>query len=328
MKPTDALQRVARLITILNLARSHTGPKPLGRQAFAEACACHPRTIQRDLEVLDEAGLPLTYDRASQTYQLGSSDWNLPTLPLSAEDTVALALARALLTDPALPQQAAIAAALDKLTAALPPALQALTRDAASAVLPGQAPRDYSHAPLASLVTACARRQSVEIDYQSRSSGRRAWRLVDPYAVESREGRFWELHGWCHTRGAILTFALDQVLGLRETGERFMVRPEWAEFAGASGIIGGLRGGTPVSVEVEFAPAVASYALARRWPAGLSITSLPGGCARLAGTVQGVAGLIPELLRWRRHARVVGGSELRAAMREEVTALSALYGNP
>jgi len=325
MTPTDALQRVSRLITILTLVRSHDGVRPLGRTALAEECACDVRTIQRDLDLLAEAGLALVYDPAQRAYRMADRGWVLPATPLTAEDAVALALARGLLSDPSLPQQAAMRAVLDKLTRALPSALQGLAREAAGALLPGQAPRDYSAAPLTQLVTASAARHTVEIDYQSRSGGSRAWRRVDPYAIEPREGRFWELHAWCHTRNAVRTFALDQVQGMRETGEPFTVREEWQSFADARGVIGGLRGGSPVTVNVDFAPDVAPYALDRQWPPGLSVSRQQDGGARLTGTAQGVEGMVTELLRWRRHVRVLGGPELRAAIAEEAAAIFALY---
>jgi len=152
---------------------------------------------------------------------------------------------------------------------------------------------------------------------------------VDPYAVEPRDGQFWELHGWDHHHGEIRTFALDRVFGMRATGENFTPNDAaWAAFAGASGVIGGLRGGLPEMVEVQFAAPVAAYALARRWPSGLSCVSTGDGTARLTGTVQGLDSITAELLRWRRFAQIHGGPALRARMQEELTAMLALYAPP
>lgn len=49
----------------------------------------------------------------------------------------------------------------------------------------------------------------------------------------------------------------------------------------------------------------------------------PNGALLLTGTTQGMEGLLVELLRWRRHAHVVGGPELRARMTEEIRAMAA-----
>ncbi len=323
--PSDALAHVARLIKIVTLVRSRRDGERLGRAALAQACDCVPRTITRDLGLLWQAGIPIEYDPGRRTYLLPATGWVYPVAALTPEDALALALAQGLLRAPGVPQQAALAAGLEKTTAGFPPALKRLFAEAAQAILPAALPRDYSDAPLEALLAAAGARQSVEIDYESRSGGTRAWRPVDAYAVEAREGLFWELHGWCHRREAIRTFALDQVRGVRPTGETFPVRAAaWEEFTRTRAAFG-LRGGPSVSVDVLFLPPVAGYTRSRRWPEGLALTALPDGAARLSGSAQGVDGLVTELLRWRRFCRVDGGPELRARVVEEVRAMAALY---
>ena len=327
---SEALQRVARLFKIVALVRSQPPGRPLGRQELADACECSTRTVQRDIRLLQEASIPIEYVESKRAYVLPEKDWVFPVASLTAEDALALALARGVVGTPGLPQAARLMATLDKLTGSLPPALCELMCEAAQVVRPGQPVRDYSQAPLTELVAAAGAGRTLEVDYRSRSrGGERSWRRVDPYAVQARAGQFWELHGWCHRNGGIRTFALDQVFGVRETGEGFRVRAaEWEAFASAKGVVGGVRGGASVGVEVAFGPAVAAYARDHRWPEGLALTPQADGSARLTGAAQGADGLVAELLRWRRHCRVVGGPELRARMAEEVRAMAALYQEP
>lgn len=325
MPETDALQRIARLFKIVTLVRSHASSLPLGRGVLAEACLCSERTIQRDMELLAEAGIPITYNFSRCAYALPETGWVFPVLSLTAEDALALALVRGIVGR-GMPHQQALLATLEKLTASLSPALRLLFQQAASALEPGQPVRDYSRAPLSLLAEAVQAQETVELDYFSRSAGQRTRRCVDPYVVEAREGLFWELHGWCHSRQALRTFALDQVREARVTGEPFALRAvEWAEFSQARGIVGGLRGGRPIDVRVRFSAEVAAYASSRRWPAGLTLSPAPDGTALLTGGAQGTGGIIKEVLPWRRHAVVEGGAELRAAMAEEVRAMAALY---
>ena len=326
MESSDALMRVARLFKIITMVTSQTAGRPLGREHLAEACGCSPRTIQRDTDLLQEAGIPLTYDATQRAYVLPEKGWTFPVVSLTAEDALALTLLQGIIETPGLPQRGELQATLSKLTAGLAGGLAELMREASQALRLGSLARDYSRAPIQELVAAVAARQTVEIDYLSRSGRERSWRRVDPYAVEAREGRFWELHGWCPRNKAIRTFALDQVRGMRLAGEAFAVRePDWTLFAGVQGIVGGVRSGTVASVDVLFLPEVALYACDHRWPAGLGLTLQDDGTARLQGQVQGVAGIVPELLRWRRFCRVEGGSELRAKMIEEINAMSNLY---
>ncbi len=327
MKSSDALLRVARLFKIITLVRSHASALPLGRATLAEACQCTERTITRDLDLLAEAHIPITFDRARRAYTLPEkSKWVFPIAELTPEDALALALMRAVTAKGGMPQHGAVLSTLDKLTGFLPPALRLLFTEAAEGLDGGRLVRDYSDVPMDVLRLAAQARETVEIEYQSLQSGERAWRRVDPYQVAARDGQFWELHGWCHRRQEVRTFALDGVMGVRGTGEAFTLREqEWAAFTSALGIVGGLRGGAQVVVRVTFDPHVAPYALRRTWPDGLAAERQQDGTALLTGTAQGTAGLLVELLRWRRHAHVEGGPELLAAMRAEVQAMSALY---
>ena len=113
---------------------------------------------------------------------------------------------------------------------------------------------------------------------------------------------------------------------MRLTEERFALRgEEWRAFAGAKGVMGGVRSGTAITVDVVFSAEVAVYAADRQWPEGLTLTAQENGTLRLTGQVQGMEGIVPELLRWRRHCHVLGGPALRAAMAEEAHAIAALY---
>ena len=325
----DSLRRAIRLFKIVTLVLSNPPGMPLGRDELSFSCGCGVQTIHRDVKDLRSAGIPLEYDAQTRSYRLPDKEWVFPLAPLTSQDALAVALARSLLAVPGIPQRSALAAVLDKITAGLPPVLRALLAEAAVAVRPAALVRDYSQAPLSQLIQAAAARQTVEIDYVSASGKERTWRRLDPYAVEPRDGQFWELHAWDHRRGEIRTFALDRVGEMRTTGQVFAVKEaEWAAFAGATGVIGGLRGGTPEEVDVRFDQPVASYALARRWPEGLTCTAGPDGTGHLAGKTQGLDGITAELLRWRRHAEVLGGPALRARMREELQAMLHLYDEP
>jgi predicted DNA-binding transcriptional regulator YafY len=320
---------VARLFKILLLVRNRRPGRTLHRRDLADACACDERTIQRDIRLLrDQIHVPIEWDPAANAYRITEKGWAFPLVEMTLEDAMALALARGLLAGPGFPHQKTVIAALDKATANLSPALRKLLTQTAQVLQPGRLPRDYSAAPIEPLVRAATERRTVEIDYDSLSAGERAWRTVDPYAVEPRDGQYWELHGWCHQNVTIRTFALDRVYGVRILDNPFGVRQaEWEQFAATRGIVGGLRGGEPAEVEVRFAPEVAPYARARRWPETLTIREQSDGSLLLTGTVQGVESIVTELLRWRRHAEVRGGPELRARMAEEARAIAALYEN-
>ncbi len=324
---TRANDIAARALRVLFLVLHQPPHAPLSRRQLAEDCGCSTKTISNTVELLrSQMEIPLEpAPNHASGYVLTDPAWRLPIAHLDVGDALALALARDLVIGEGMPYQRQMRAALDKLTAGLPPPLKNLARSAATGLNPPHLPRSYADAPVAPLIAARVAQRTVEIDYESRRSQTRAWRRFDPYAVEPRDGVYWELHGWCHNNQAILTLALDRAHAVRDTGDSFVWRTEaWERFRCEQGV-GGLRGGEAVAVDVRFSPQVAPYALALRWPEGLLLTSQPGGGARLHGDVRGMDGLVTELLRWRSEVRVVGGQVLLARITEEIRQMAALY---
>ncbi|MBW3624682.1 MAG: WYL domain-containing protein [Armatimonadetes bacterium] len=322
---SDAPARAARLFKIVTLVASRRPGERVGREQLADACACTSKTIQRDIQCLQDAHIPLDYDPAARTYLLSERGWNYPLVQMTATDAMALALARGFLTDSpsALPFRNEIADALQKATSGLTPALRALLESVSMGLTDrGSAARDYSHAPLGLLLEAVSLHETVEMTYDSRSSHTRERRRVDPYRLDRRDGRYYDLQAWCHKRREVRTFALDRISDVEKTGERFDPRP-WDE--SDEGVIGGLRGGEPVRVEVRFHPQVAAYARERRWGFRAEFDEGEDGTLVMRGEVRGVEGIVRELLGWQRYAEVLGGPELRARMAEEVKAMAALY---
>jgi predicted DNA-binding transcriptional regulator YafY len=327
------ITRVTRLLKIIAHLRQRGPKEQIGRKLLAQEFGCDPRTIQRDVELLQVTmHLPLIYDRSSKTYTLQQAEEAPLSVSFTAEEALALALARGILTASGFPLKDAVLAALDKATVQLPVALQrdlaqvTETLQAAEVLQAEPLARDYSQAPLAALVEAARSQQTLELHYQSRSSQQLTWRRVDPYEVALRNGQNWELHGWCHTRQAIRTFALDKILQVHPTSALFARHEqEWKAFQDVGAVLGGLRGEAPVTVQVIFDADVAAYALDRQWPKTLRLTVLPDGCVQMTGTAQGTQGLVVELLSWRRYALVKGGPELRAQMEAEVQAIAARY---
>ncbi len=319
--------RVARILKIITRLRQRQPTEQLGRRVLADEFGCDPRTIQRDIELLQVfMHLPLTYDRALKTYLLEPQDDTRLSLSLTVEETLALALARGLLATPGFPLKDVVLATLDKVVFHLPVAVQDILSQSEQTFHADALARDYSQAPLAPLIEAARAGQTLELFYKSRSSKQLTWRCVDPYEVTLRSGQFWELHGWCHTRQAIRTFALDKIEQVRPTSTLFTRHEqEWTEFQAAGGVLSGLRGEASITVDVIFDACVADYALDRQWPKTLRLCVLPDGSVQMTGIAQGTDGLLVELLSWRRHVLVKGGPELRARIKAEVQAIAARY---
>ena len=319
----DPVSQVVRLFTILHLVATRRPGRSITRRQLADVCTCSIKTIQRDLEDLNSASVPIFWDAAERSYVLPDKGWTLPTLLLTQTDALALALVRRLIAGtPMFPFADQVATTLDKATAGLSSSLTALV-DAAFAAwneVDGTA-RDYSQVPLQTLVMATVRKRTIEMTYDSARSGISV-RRADPYRFDLREGRYLDMQAWCHKNSSVLTFALNRVLEAHVTDESFELRP-WD--SSDEGVISGLRGGPKVAIEVCFDKVVARSARERHWPFKTSLEDFPDGSVILRGEVQGLDGIVCELLSWRHHAHVLGGPELRARMIEEARALASLY---
>jgi proteasome accessory factor C len=113
------------------------------------------------------------------------------------------AAARALLAVPGADEEGDLAGALAKLEAVLGTSSLAVEVDSSPALAP--------------LQFAAGAGEQVEIDYFSASATEPSTRVVDPYQVVVREGR-WYLDAWCHKANGLRRFQVDRVREVRPTG--------------------------------------------------------------------------------------------------------------
>jgi proteasome accessory factor C len=322
---TDALSRISRLFKIVTLLSSKGASERINRAILAESCYCSVKTVQRDIAFLQQANVPVDYDSGSKSYYLHELGWTFPVYHLSVQEVLALCFVRSwLAADPnGLPFAGNIKQALTKVTSTFTPRQHQLFNKAAASVvdLYGLA-RDYSKAPVETVFDALLSNRTLKIDYDSRSGIGREHRMIDPYRMDRREGRFLELQAWCHKRQAVRTFALDRIHKAELTDQSFIRRPWQPDDIGS---VGGIRGGEEIEVEVQFDPETAPFAIERNWGFPTNFSQEISGFALLRGVVKGRDAMIKELLRWGAHAKVLGGLELLEGMKAEVAALHNIY---
>ncbi len=121
------------------------------------------------------------------------------------EEGLALAVAaRALLAVPGADGEGDLASALTKLEAVLGSSRLAVEVDSSPSLKPLQAALEAG--------------EQVEIDYFGAAATQPSTRLVDPYQVVVREGK-WYLDAWCHKAGGLRRFQIDRVQAVRPTGQ-------------------------------------------------------------------------------------------------------------
>lgn len=323
----ERANQLARLFRILTIVKSQSRGDTIGREYLAKAAGCSPRTIQRDIDTLCAAHVPIEYCRKTNSYVLTNDDWTYPTVDLTPTDILALGLLSAWISSSydSVPYASEIKVALTKATSSLSPSmLNSLEGVGTYLAQMGGTARKYSRAPIGELIQASMENRTIEILYDSRSSSSAgpSFRRIDPYRLDRRDAQYFELQAFCHKNQEMRTFAPDRIHEIRLTGDFFKRRRDALVDVG---VVGGLRSALMVDVEVRFSATVSSYALEHGWPTTLSFEGSPGEAVVMRGTVQGTDAIVKQLLRWGQHVQVLGGEVLRSAIKQEIEKMSQHY---
>jgi len=205
------MPRADRLFALVQLL---DGPARRGLDELARKLETSPRSIYRDLADLEARGTPI--DREGGRYRLveGAA---MRSVPLTARERFLLTLA---LENPNLERQTAFRGPLRQLRNKI-----AARREAgAAAVLAGpERSGVVSDAIIEAVEQGIAASHSISFFYSSLSSGKRAWRGIDPWVLVHRSGA-WYLIGRCHVHDDPRTFRLDRITAVLPIGQSF-VRP-------------------------------------------------------------------------------------------------------
>lgn len=290
----------------------------------------HRRTVERDIGRLrDLFGAPLEYDPARRGYHY-TSPFDLPAVRLTEGEAIALFLGQRLLMQcGGTPYESAVRQALAKIRTLLPRQVEMSTERALRAVSFHVDPLRGEELELAErysvLVKAAEEQLTVEMDYYTPARETVTHRRMDPYHLRFVEGA-WYCIGFCHERKEVRTFALDRMVELALTGEKYRRLADFSldEYFSSSWV---LERGEPTRVVIEFDPEQAKYVRGRQWHQSQQCEEQPGGS--LGMTL--VIGSLGEIMRWvmsfGSHARVLEPSQLRDRIETELEATLKFYKN-
>ena len=213
----------ARVLTVLEILQSR---KINGRE-LARRLEVDGRTVRRYVATLQEMGIPVEGERGRYGAYSLKRGYKMP--PLMFTDGEALGLALGLLAARGLglaDLAPAVEGALAKVERVMPEALRAklrtLEQTVTLSVVPPVTPPDSG--VVSGLAGAVGERRRVRLRYRSVRHEETS-RVVEPYAVLQREGR-WHLFGHCHLRRGARLFRLDRMLEAEVLDETFERPPE------------------------------------------------------------------------------------------------------
>jgi predicted DNA-binding transcriptional regulator YafY len=332
------MPRNAEVIRQWTILRDLESARRLTIDDLASRTGVTTRTIRRDLEALQEAGFPL-FDEVhdGKRYwtleqrafrRLDDTGFNLAELSaLYFTRTLAECLAAA-------PFQQDVRNAFDKLAGALTPGMRQFL-DRLPLVIqakPDPGVRAAARAPdgrraskpdprVAQLLDATLHHRRVEMRYYSFSSNRDKTYSVEPQRLVFAQGGLYLL-AFVPEYNELRTFAVDRILGLSVTEDRFEPK-ELSDEAFAHSL--GVHQGAPERVEIAFEPQMSRYVRDRIWHPSQEIEERPNGGLILKLTVSIDWALRSWILGFGALAQVVAPAELAAQILDEVERTRARY---
>jgi predicted DNA-binding transcriptional regulator YafY len=312
----NMLIRQWQILQLLHGRRRGLTPKRL-----IEETGSSRATLYRDLDMLEQAGVPLLRETVNGEARVSLLGDKLPELTATPLQWDALRLARSYLTPL---EGTSLLAELDALLDRNRPRKPATADGATEA--PGAAPAPETpgarHArSLAAVDAAIAQRKKLRFRYRSAGQTEYRTRTVDPLMWRLVDEHVYLIayeppHGYRTFKVARMsnTERLDEDAAVHEVDEDEL-------FKGAVKI----WSGPPVEVEIRISPYAArllpEYPLSREQ----EVAPLDDGGALLRAKVAGTKEVTRWVLHWGAHAEVLGPPELRSELREELRDALAPY---
>ena len=215
-----------RLFKIDSYIRGRT---KITRGILAEKLEVNKRTIQRDLDDLRyrfEAPLEYSSDRG---FCYSEPNWEMPSIPLTESDLFSLLIARhAVGLYRGTPLADKLMQIFNKIAGSLSNTIH-VHPDYPSGGILSFAPEpvlDVNEKVWSRLLGAIRNQRSLQITYQSRQSGEKTERRVDPYHILNMQGD-WYLYAWDYLRNRVSQFQMHRICTAKVLKETFDVRQEF-----------------------------------------------------------------------------------------------------
>jgi proteasome accessory factor B len=297
---------------------------------LSEELGVTKRTVQRDIEVLTEAGFPVTSDMRN-----GTVFWHFmegfhaeAPIALTLTEQMALYFSKGLFKPlQGSPIYESLESAIQKVGSQLPAQsfkfLRGLDRGVAVSSFGW---KDYSHSKEAidALTRAVFNKFTLRILHRAPYRDTAIEREVDPYKLWYANNGLY-LVGHDHKENALRTFAVERIQSAKLTNRRFEIPPDF-DFDEFQKTAFNVIWGEPQEVKIRFSQSQAPYILERTWHPSQHIESGPNGSIILTLKV----GDLNEVSRWLigfgAEAEVLCPGELRAQISNQCMKVSKRDG--
>lgn len=301
--------RIARVLGVLNLIQSR------GRwslNAIAEELECSERTIRRDLEVLEFAGVPWYKDSADQTIHV-RPDYKFPVLMLTDDELLGQALATSATRSPGLDVTPGATPTTRKLAARSTERVQELLDDASRliAVLDLKlADHSRHHEAIRTVQHALLQRKQLTGHYESPYEPAPVKLRLHPHRLCLVKNA-WYIVGRPADEAEPRTYRVARFKSLRMLDDPALVPSDFnlrTYFGDAWSVY---RGDRSYDVEIRFTPDAAKVVTETVWHHTQKATAHKDGSVTLSFHVDGLEEVANWVLAWTGRAKVLNPPELR-----------------
>ncbi len=325
-----AEEKTKHLHRLLSILRSLDNRERINPRSLASKFNTSIRTIQRDMQVLNNSGFAIVFDKEHNMYRFADSDYTLRDLNLTENEIMAIIMGSQVARNIGAPFEEAFKTLLRKAhkDTADPTKMKAKVL--------GDESRFFIHIDslenfekiekqYRAIEEAMTKGLKLEITYHGMKSDEITTRLIAPYGLIFNCG-LWYVIGYCYLREEIRVFALDCIKKFKLTTKPYTIprnfniekylEPGWSM----------IRYGKPVEVVLEFSNECARWIKRRKWHPTQRIEEKEDGSIIFSVTVEGTRELKWWTYHWIPYCKVIKPPELREEIKKEIKALARVYG--
>lgn len=326
--------RIHRLLRILTLIQ---GRGDWTAQRLADECGMSVRTMYRDLRVLQEAGIPFSFDDETRGYRV-RRDFFMPPVELTLDESLALlALAEHIGGRQQVPLTRPAGRAMAKIRSRLPLNVRAELDELEKYIgvsLARSGPREGYEDVYETIREAIRRRRVLACRYESARSSLAAGPAdpgasgepfhFHPYALFFNQ-RAWYVIGFHEARGEVRSLKLNRFTSCAASSLKAVIPTEFsleAHFGHAWRMI---RGGTRYEVEISFDASFAETIADTHWHPTQEIDWRADGSITFRCSVDGLDEIVWWVLGMGPHCRVIAPLELAERVRALASDTASRY---
>lgn len=301
--------RMARVLGVLSLIQSR------GRwnaRAIADELGVSERTVYRDLEVLEFAGVPWFFDESAQCYRL-RSDFKFPTLALTDDEAWGQAMATVLSNAPGLAPGTGAAGTTRKLAAGSRPETQQLLADAGKLIEVFSlqlADHSQHQEAIKTVQLALLNRKRIAGVYETPHEPKPRKLVVHPYRLCLIKAA-WYVVGRLDREMTAKTLRVARFKTLRMLDDAAEVPTNFDLKAFLGNAWAVFRGDIAYSVKLRFTPEAARIVTETRWHHTQEATAHRDGSVTLQFQIDGLDEILNWLLSWAGRVQIIEPQELQ-----------------